>query len=477
MLWLGLHLPRLPLEVYTRGCAGSDPIAVFQGHGTAQTVLLADEAAQRLGISAGMSLGAAYALSTRLRARPRDTAREVAALEGLAAWSGQFTPLVCLDPPQALLLEVQGSLRLFAGLGALRDRLCRGVSELGYSLHLATAPTPLGAALLARAGVERCIQSPAALRQAFGSLPLEVLNLSAKQQTTLEGMGVRQLQDCLRLPRDGIARRLGPALLDLLDRALGRAPDPRAPFMPPTRFRHSLTLPAGVSETEALLFAVHRLLHELAGMLRSRNSGVQRLDLDLAYGDGRHTTLVLGLAAPTRDLQRMLLVSRDRFARLQLRAPVHEITLTADDVLVLPEKNLELLPDASRSGDPAVLLERLRARLGPEAVRGLRVVAEHRPELAWGYCEPGEAHFTAQDPSRPLWLLERPRPLRLVNGRPQFDGALNLEPMRERIESGWWDDNEVLRDYFIARNPKGLRLWIFRELTGARRWFLHGFYG
>ena len=34
-------------------------------------------------------------------------------LEAIAAWACQFTPRVSLEPPQALLLEVEGSLRLF----------------------------------------------------------------------------------------------------------------------------------------------------------------------------------------------------------------------------------------------------------------------------------------------------------------------------------------------------------------------------
>jgi protein ImuB len=49
-----------------------------------------------------------------------------------------------------------------------------------------------------------------------------------------------------------------------------------------------------------------------------------------------------------------------------------------------------------------------------------------------------------------------------------------LERDRERIESGWWDDDNVRRDYFIARSPQGARLWIYRELGSGRRWFLHG---
>ncbi|MCB1862339.1 MAG: hypothetical protein KDI47_11525, partial [Gammaproteobacteria bacterium] len=77
---------------------------------------------------------------------------------------------------------------------------------------------------------------------------------------------------------------------------------------------------------------------------------------------------------------------------------------------------------------------------------------------------------------RPLWLLPEPEPLVAKEGWPWWRGRLQLEPERERIESGWWDGDTVLRDYFVARAPGGERLWIYRELHGRQRWFLHGFF-
>jgi protein ImuB len=46
----------------------------------------------------------------------------------------------------------------------------------------------------------------------------------------------------------------------------------------------------------------------------------------------------------------------------------------------------------------------------------------------------------------------------------------------ERIESGWWDEQDVARDYYVARNGDGQRLWVFRDHR-TRCWFLHGLFG
>jgi protein ImuB len=139
------------------------------------------------------------------------------------------------------------------------------------------------------------------------------------------------------------------------------------------------------------------------------------------------------------------------------------------------------------------LVEQLRARLGVEAVHGLERVPEHRPERAWRIAEPALPEMTREAtretpklvaphvitvPSRrPLWLLGAPQLLESPRGRPQQDGPLELSAGPERIESGWWDGDDARRDYYVAKDRHGSRLWIYRECDGARRWFLHGIFG
>jgi protein ImuB len=71
---------------------------------------------------------------------------------------------------------------------------------------------------------------------------------------------------------------------------------------------------------------------------------------------------------------------------------------------------------------------------------------------------------------RPLWLLEAPEPCDATR--------LELEDGPECIESGWWDGHDVARDYYVARNREGARLWIFRNRreTDPAGWFLHGWF-
>ncbi len=449
--------------------------AVLVSAGRTPQVLISNPAAAALGIRPGLALGAAQALGD-IEVYTRAPRAEHAALEALAAWCGQFTSYVSLAPPDGLLLEVGGSLTLFGGSARLMARLRTDGAELGYSATLAVAPTPLAAIWFARARVETCITDQGPLHGPLGRLPLAVLGLDARSLAALTGLGLRRIGECLQLPRDGLARRLGPGLLSMLDRALGHAPDPRPRFEPPARFRCLIDLPHEVDAAAALQFIARRQLLQLTGFLRGRGAGTRRLDWRLIHHEGRETRFHIALVAPSRDPEHLGQLLRLRLERLALPEPVRGIELEVADLCPLAATPLALLP-ASReqAGEPSwSLIERLRAQLGEEAVRGLRLAPDHRPESAWCFCLPGETGPVLVPRRRPLWLLAEPRVLTIRARRPWLQGPLQILGSGERIESGWWDGQPIARDYYPARNALGSQFWIFREIEGARRWFLHG---
>ena len=436
-------------------------------------MLLCNEAAQGYGICPGMPVAAARALAHDLIIRPRDHKAEQAALHSLAAWSYQFSSQVSLYPPCALLLEVQGSLVLFGGRIALLRKLRAGLAELGYQVQLAGAPTPLAALSLARCQREQMVEEQHQLAAALTPLPISVLGWEQTLLDRMDGMGVRRLGDVLRLPRDGLARRLGRQSLLYLDRMLGRHPDPQTLYRPPTQFNHRLQLSSEVEHAPVLLFALQKLVLELCGWLQGLGAGVQTFDIALWHRQGRCTSLRMGMHKESRDAQQFTILLRERLERLGLQEAVIAVELRAERILKLEAQSLDLFGKTDERGG-VDLLDRLRARLGQQAVKGISAVAEHRPEYAWCYSEPGHSQKDSSGRQRPLWLLAVPRQLKTRSARPQLQGALKLQPGCERVESGWWDEQDVARDYFVATNPSGSCYWIYRELSGERRWYLHG---
>jgi protein ImuB len=375
------------------------------------------------------------------------------ALAPVAAWACQFTPKVSLEPPQELLLEVQGSLRLFGGLAELRQKLAAGLKELGYPFKLAAASTARAALWLARGEGETRLEA----------LPVEVTRFDVE---FLRGIGISTVGALFGLPRAGLAQRCGARVVQELDQALGAAPEPRSFFAPPARFDAKLELPAEVAHAEGLLFGARRLLAQLAGLLAARHEGIRGCRLVLLH-ESEASSLDIGLASATRDAERMARVLRERLAQVTLAEPVRALRLEAGDFAPLQGASAGMFGDKARAAeDWAELLERLRARLGNGAVHGLAALPDHRPEHAWRRVEPGEWDpLAAPAPGpRPVWLLE-PKKL----NESEFTALAGPE----RIESGWWDGDDARRDYFVARLPSGALAWVFRE---AGDWYLHGLF-
>ena len=445
-------------------------------------VVACDEKALARGVRPGMGAAAATALAPQLVLHPRDPGEETESLLGLAGWAAQFTPSVALDWPDGLVLEVSGSLRLFRGLARIVAALREGCAGTGFTALVAAAPTARGAAWLASAGRERLITDPAQLETALAGLPVRVLARDAALLEALAAIGVTRVADVLGLPRAGLARRFGQPLLNDLDRALGRLPDPRAFFAPPPTFRARLELPAEATQAEALVFAARRLFVQLEGYLAARAAGVRGLVLKLLHRENRFTAVPIGCVAPNRDAAHFTALARERLGTFVLPAPVRSLALAADDIVPHAGATAALFADGpSAPGDWERLVERLRARLGAAAVHGVAVAADHRPERASLAREPAvttrAVHAALPDLAfRPFWLLPAPQPLDEVDAMPHHGGPLRLLAGPERIESGWWDGAEVTRDYFVAQAADRSLVWVYRSRRVPGGWFLHGLF-
>jgi protein ImuB len=357
----------------------------------------------------------------------------------------------------------------------------------GITGCLALTPTPLGALWLARAGEEVALRRADSLMGRLAPLPLAVTRWPERSVQLLATMGVRTLGDCQRLPRDGFARRFEPRLLAMIDRAAGRLPDPRAAFRDGEKFAARRDLEPELADTPRLEAAIVPLLEELCAFLRQRGRGVQSLEVRLLHRAAPVTRLRLGFIEPVSAVRRIAEMLHERLSRVELSEPVRTVRVASGPLIELPEAPAELFARDRRESGTAVpqLVERLRARLGVEAVHGLCLVPEHRPESAWRIAEPQTVRHAPvvvrpMEAPRPLWLLAEPLPL-AGGERPRYEGALEFEEGPECIESGWWDGKDIARDYYVARSSTGARLWVFRERRRrgheAGAWFLHGVFG
>jgi protein ImuB len=481
------------------------PAAVFEDRQGIRKILLANADAAAAGIGPGLAVNAALALLPGLHLEERDQVCEARVLRELAEWSEGFTSLIALEPPALLLLEIAGSLNLFGGIRKLRECIVRELDGQGFHASIAIAPTPLAATWLARAGRKVCIRDARNLVSKLGPLPLSCLDWPEALQASLRGMGITTIGEALRLPRQGFAKRFGAMRLVEFDRALGRLPDPRVSYRAPERFITDFDLNEEQSDATLLLNACRELLVRLERFLRRRQTAVQDIAFSFFHLRSPATRLNLGRVQADRAVQHWFDLLEICFERLDLPAPVIAIRLCGGHGQAFSPVTGDLpfrQANSARQYTPmAHLAERLNARMGDGAVHGVMAVAEHRPQYAWqarnSYDEVpncAKAPAFAAEPHapdllagvrrtnslvlrRPLWVLDEPRLLKTERDRPCYRGVLKRVSGPERIETGWWDDDGIARDYFVAVNPHGAYLWVYRDRGRERHWYLHGMFG
>jgi protein ImuB len=415
---------------------------------------------------------------------PEMTQESTVALQKLCLHAQAFTSFVSIEPPNALLLEIKGSVKLFGSLQRLHADIDACWRQLALPVRSATAPSTLAALWLARAGDALQIEDVEMLPGHLAKVPIACTAWGGELLQILRAMGVTRLGELMRLPRTGLARRLNPGVVQELDIALARQPAPRRAFVPRERFRERCDFETEIEHVAYLEKALEPLMERCAQFLLKRQAGVQSLQLRLMHREAPATRVRLGLASITSEQRRLTDVLRQKLSRLELKAPVRGMELISGSLRGLSASSLDAFAGLTRAGsrDSAPqLVERLRARLGEEAVYGVCLIAEHRPEAAWrrvhelrltGAPQVAEGMIDQGMP-RPVWLLNEPLPLT----KPQ------LLQGPERIESGWWDGKGVARDYYVARpqgegqdgpsQPQGIRLWVFQERQ-SKRWYVHG---
>ena len=415
----------------------------------------------------------------------------------LGTWALQFTPRVALLE-DAVVAEVSGCARLFGGMEPLRLKVQAGAEELGA--RVAWAPTATAALALARQGAgpaERDgFRGP--LTGILDPLPLHAITAVGQHHATLARVGCRTLGDVRALPRGGLSRRFGKALLTGLDLAYGLRPETHAWITLPETFHARLELMSRVETAPALLFGARRLLVQMAGWLAARRLGATAFtlrwchDVMRAKDAGTGGEITVRTAQPMQNVEHFSRLLAEHLAKITLLAPAGDIELLASEVTPFVEECRSLIPETLRQGaDSDLALERIQARLGQASVQRPVLYADHRLEWMQGWnSDPARrVRSQSQEPRHalplPTWVLEEP--LRLIerNHRPHYQGPLQLLLGPDRVEGGWWPRSgsgaeaqplNVQRDYWLALSPHAGVLWVFQQRLARDQtaWFLHG---
>lgn len=431
------------------------------------------------------------ALWIALRLTSPEPDRDLAPLLALAS---TVTSHVTVHRCDTVLLDVQASLAFFGSVRSLRWQLRQAMARTGLPLTASLACTAMGAWVLLQAPPAHprrwCLAlSARRLIQRLGQLSVASLPEALPHLTWLKGIGCKQLRQLMDLPRDELARRTHPELLQAVDQALGRIPFVYRPHALPERFCERLELTWRVQEIDQLSYPLQRLLKNFSQWLGARQLAVRRFECRLQHHEQNHahrpTSLSVGLSQPAWQASALWALLAAQLQTVGLPTAVTAIVLSSETLCARPMASRVLFETPrTQLGHCERTLDLLRARLGPAAVRQAQPRADWRPERANQWTT--QATASELDPRKlpingshnPAWLLRVPRALQVKREQPWLNGPLRLLQGPYRIETGWWDKAFVLRDYFVATDTNARRYWIYRERdSDMARWYLHGLFG
>ena len=445
-----------------------------------------------------------------------DTNADVRLLKDIADWCQRYTPLVGLDAPDGVLLDIAGCAHLFGGEAALIDDLMRRVRAFGFTAHIGVAGTIGAAHAIARYGQRYGLGgfiAPGCERERLLPLPLSALRIDEATAASLGRVGFKRIGDIVDLPRAPLAARFGLEVLRQLDRALGLEGEPLTPLLPVAPYFAEQPFPEPIAREEDILAVTERLARRLAAMLERRGEGLRRVELALFRTDGKVHRIEAGTSRPIRDANEVRTLFVERLAALAdpidpgFGFDLARLSVTASEAA--PARQVTL-GDDDNGTDLGHLIDRVSARLGARRVTQLIAQDSHTPELAavslpaqsaradedHGWDAFRRCRAAAELPPRPLRLLARPEPIEAVASVPdgppiRFRWRRALHEVAaaegpERIEGAWWQDDgsaapeNLARDYFRVEDVSGHRFWIFRaglyRDTAMPAWFLHGLF-
>jgi protein ImuB len=504
---LALWLPRLPTDRLIRKAAspfnvslGSGPLVISGRSGNALHIHALEARAQRLGLHKGQPLANARAMVQPLTVMAADERADAKFLDGIADWCDRFTPLVSLDCPDGLLLDITGAAHLFGGEAAMLSLVVRRIGEQGLAVQGAIAGTSLAARALARYA-PRSIVAPGGEPVAMASLPISALECDDKHLRALRHAGLKTIGMVAQRLHSELTERMGRGFVTRLRILLGEQEQPLTPrrALPDLMAEQRFAEPIVTQDT--ITASLLSLTQSLAGVLEREGRGVRVLEAAFFRADGQVDRIAIKMGEPLRDPAIMLRLLRQKLDALAdpLDAGFGFDVIRLEALLAEETNPATISFDANENArrQIAFLVDRLSVRFGEHRVQRFVPQDTHIPEAAAVAVPAQDRDFTGiwalkrqagDPPRRPLRLLERPEevsaiasvpdgpPMRFRWRRAQFEVTRAEGP--ERIALDWWKREGLTRDYFRVETGDGQRFWLYRDglyhQIGAPRWYMQG---
>jgi protein ImuB len=501
---LALWFARLPTDRLLRKSRFSAPLIISHRVNNALYVYALEARAQKLGLYKGQPLANARAMVQPLEILPADERTDAQLLENIADWCDRFTPLVSLDAPDGLFLDITGASHLFGGEAAMLAMVKQKIQACGFAVQGAIAGTSLAARTLARFA-SNSIVPPGCEAEKITPLPIAALDCDDKILRALRHAGLKTIGMVAERLHSELSERLGRNFVTRLRVMLGAEEQPLQPRRPLPDLMAEQRFAEPVVTEEIISASLLNLAESLSAILEREGRGARMLEAAFFRADGKVERIVIRTGEALRDPKIMLRLLRQKLDALaDPLDPGFGFDLIRLEALLAEEtKPATVSFDSDENARQQVrfLIDRLSIRFGEHRIQRFVPQDTHIPEGAGVAVPAQDDDFAAQNwslkrqpgdpPRRPLRLLEKPEEVSAMASIPdgppvRFRWRNCLHEVTraegpERIAMEWWRSHGLTRDYFRVETREGQRFWLYRDglyhqTNSPPRWYLQGLF-
>jgi protein ImuB len=449
--------------------------------------------AQEKGVFAEMVVADCKAILPELEVLDYDPEQPTILLMALAEWCIRYAPIVAVDLPNGLLLDVSGCTHLWGSEEAYLKTIHTRFKKIGYNTQLAISDTIGCSWAVCRFGKTITMVPPGKQVAALSSLPPAALRLENGIVERLTKLGLLTIEHFRSMPRAALRRRFGAGILLRLDQAMGTALEMLEPVKPILPYEERLPSMEPIQTATGIEIALKNLLETLCERLSLESKGLRACIFICHRLDGTCQRIEVGTNRPSRNTKHLFKLFELKIQTIEpdlgielfvLQAPVvEELQNTQDALWAINSANEAAI---------AELLDRVAGKTGADSIRRYLPAEHYWPErsvkITSSLTEKKSTEWRTDLP-RPLHVLAKPEPIEVSVPIPDYPPLLfnykgTLHTVKkadgpERIEQEWWTDKSEYRDYYCLEDEQGGRYWVFRlgdYLRGDPKWFIHGFF-
>lgn len=353
------------------------------------------------------------------------------ALERLAGWTLRYSPIVAADSPDGIVIDSEGADHFQGGETAMLKKLRKKLTGIGTSMRAAIADTWSAAHASARFhAVSDMIVPSGEIERAIRNLPIMSLRLPLDLVRGLREVGFERIGELIERPRAPLALRFGPELWRRLDQALGRITEPITPVRPVDVVQVQQPFAEPIAAAETIEHYIGKLVTRLCISLEAKALGAKRLDLICHQVDSRLQVVRVGMALPTRDVNRLTRMLCEKIETIDPGFGIELMVLAATLAEPMGAKQVITSLVAEPDADIAGLVDTLTNRLGEKRLYRLSPVDSDVPERSVKRVAP-----LSPAPQK-AWPQYWPRPARLLP-KPELIEAMALLPDQPPVAFTW----------------------------------------